>query len=101
MNENKPELRHVDSMGMLVDEWTHKSCTAIIGVGEDWATIYMINSSDESKGHATELLTYLKEYYKKNGQVFGSSIALNERMRNLLKRLNIIEYSESVTESHE
>ena len=88
-----PKLRHVDNMGMLVDEWTHRSCTAIIGTGKDWATIYMINSEDEGKGHATELLTYVKKYYKGNGQIFGSSVALNERMRSLLKRLNIVEYN--------
>jgi len=90
----KPELRFIDSVGMLVDEWSYKSCIAIIGTGEDWATIYMINSADEGKGHATELLIYLKAYYKGNGQAFGSSVALNERMRNLLKRLNIPEYKE-------
>ena len=86
------EMKQVVSMGMLVDNWTHKSCDAMIGVGEDWATIYMISSDEQGQGHATELLIEMKKHYEAQGKVFGSSVALNSKMRYLLKKLNIVEY---------
>ena len=48
-----------------VDNWRYKSCTAECGVGDDWATLYCIESGGEGKGHATALLLHLKEYYEK------------------------------------
>ena len=87
-------MKQVNSMGMLVDNWTNKSCDAMIGVGDDWATIYMISSDEQGKGHATELLIEMKKHYEAQGKVFGSSVALNSRMRYLLQKLNIVEYAE-------
>jgi len=78
---------------MELDGWTHKSCKANIGTGNDWATIYSIDSSEQGKGHATELLTEMKNYYETKGKKFGSSVALNEKMRHLLQKLNIVEYA--------
>ena len=77
---------------MELEEWTNKSCTAQIGVGDDWATIYLIESKEKNKGHAEELLKYLKMIYKDRGKTFGSSVALSGPMRHLLKKLNIKEY---------
>lgn len=86
------EMKQVKSMGMLLDKWTHKSCEAMIGIGTDWATIYAISSDEQGKGHATELLIEMKEHYEAEGKVFGSSVALNSRMKHLLQKLNIVEY---------
>ena len=87
-------MQKVKSMGMLLDSWRHKSCEATVAVGSDWATIYSILSHEPGKGHATELLLAMKEHYKAQGKVFGSSVALNDRMRFLLTKLNIIEYGD-------
>jgi len=81
-------------MGMPLERWTYESCEAEFGVGEDWATLYRIESKEEGKGHATELLTEAKKYYEGKGLRFGGSFALNERMRSIYKRLNIKEYAE-------
>ena len=82
----------VNILGMELDEWRHKSCLAHIAANEDWATVYDIQSQDEGKGHATELLLILKSYYK--GKRFGGSVALNDRMRRLYKKCEITEYTE-------
>ena len=81
------------SLGMPLDQWKHKSCCANIGIGEDWATVYNISSLERGKGHATELLLEMKKYYEAKGKIFGSSVALNDGMRRILKKINIIEYS--------
>ena len=79
-------------MGMDLDCWQNKSCSAEFGVGDGWATLYLIQSKEEGKGHATELLTEAKKYYEGLGKTFGGDVALNERMRGIYKRLNITEY---------
>lgn len=79
-------------MGMPLDEWTHKSCSATIGIGNDWATVYSIESKEHGKGHATELLIGMKKYYESEGKKFASSVALSSAMRHLLQKLNIKEY---------
>lgn len=85
------ELKQTISMGMPLDNWTHKSCSAMIGAGDDWATVYMIGSDEQGKGHATELLIEMKKYYESQKKVFGSTVALNSRMKHLLQKLNIPE----------
>ena len=80
------------SMGILVDNWNHKSCGAIIGIGKDWATIYMISSTERGKGHASELLIEMKNYYKSKSKAFGSTVALSSAMKHLLIKLQIPEY---------
>lgn len=87
------KIEQVTSMGMPLDNWTHKSCEAMIGTGDDWATIYMISSSEKGKGHASELLAEMKKHYEAQGKIFGSSVALNNGMRRLLIKFNIKEYS--------
>jgi hypothetical protein len=86
-------------MGMELEVWTHESCTASFGVGEfgsdePWATLYDIRSLVEGKGHATQLLKAAKRYYEAKGMAFGGSVALNERMRSIYKRLGITEYQD-------
>jgi hypothetical protein len=86
------EPRKIMIAGMLLDEWTHKSCIAHVGAGEDWATIYDIESFEKGKGHATKLLSVMKVYYTGQGKKFGSTVTLNSTMDKLLKKLNIPQY---------
>ena len=88
----KPK-RVKDVLGMELDEWRYKSCLAQVGIGEDWATLYLIESQQEGKGHATALLLIMKDYYEKQGKRFGGSVALNERMARLYKKCGIYEYT--------
>lgn len=78
----------------VLEIWNHKSCTAEFGFSDTWATLFFIQSLEEGKGHATELLTEAKKYYEGQGKKFGGSIALNERMRAIYKRLDIEEYTD-------
>jgi hypothetical protein len=81
-------------LGMELDEWTHKSCVANFALGEDWATLYDIQSAEEGKGHATELLTEAKRFYEAQGKTFGASVALNDTMKHIYARLGITEYAD-------
>jgi len=81
----------VEVLGMLLDEWRYESCVAHCAIGKDWATLYAIESSQESQGHATKLLLTMKEYYQGKGLKFGGSVALNERMRRLYQKCGITE----------
>lgn len=80
-------------MGMEFDRWTHKSCQADVAVGDNWATLYSIESKEKRKGHAEELLREIKKYYEGLGKDFGGDVALNKGMRKLYQKLNIKEYN--------
>lgn len=82
--------------GIEVEFWEHKSCTAQVGksIKGKWATVYYVESEHPGNGHATELLAILKSHYEGQGLEFGSSIALNDRMRYLLEKLQIREYNQ-------
>ena len=82
----------INSMGMELDEWKIDSCLAHFGVGDTWATLYDIWSGVRGKGQATRLLRAAKEYYEKQGKVFGGSVALNAAMKRIYEKLNIKEY---------
>lgn len=82
----------IEHLGMSLEEWRCESATAEFGVGPDWATLYSIRSEIPGKGHATALLIGAREHYRLTGKLFGSSVALNERMRAILRRLAITEY---------
>ena len=88
----KKEL--VNVLGMPLERWSNKSCVADFGVGNDWATLYHIESAEQGKGHATELLIKAKKYYEGLGKEFGGSVALNERMRKIYQELGIQEYTD-------
>ena len=81
-------------MGIKLEQWTNGGCVANFGVGEDWATLYDIESKNEGRGEATNLLIKAKKYYEKLGKKFGGSVALNDRMKNIYKRLKITEYDD-------
>lgn len=88
---NKPQK--INGLGGPLDQWKYKSCSAEVAVGKDWATIYLIESQQEGKGHATKLMLEMKAYYEKQGLRFGGSVALNERMARLYKKCGIREYN--------
>lgn len=90
------KVEQIEVLGLPLEQWTHESCTAEFGVGDDWATLYSICSEVESKGHATALLIAAKRHYEALGKRFASDVALNDRMRRILRRLNIEEYAESI-----
>ena len=78
--------------GMPLERWIYKSCEAKFGVENNWATLYVIESKEKRKGHAEILLMAAKKYYEKQGKDFGGSVALNQPMRNLYRKLKIVEY---------
>ena len=80
-------------MGMKLDEWTEGSCVAHFGVGKKWATLYGIHSLVEGKGDATKLLIRAKKFYEASNKRVGGSVALNERMQKIYKRLGYVEYA--------
>jgi len=84
----------VEIMGMTLDQWGFKSCTAHFGVGDDYATLYRIVSKEEGKGHATGLLRMAKEYYEKQGKKVGGTVALHPAISKIYKKLNYIEYDD-------
>lgn len=85
---------HEDVVGMPLEGWRTMGgdCVAHFGVGDDWATLYDITSQTEGKGQATALLIEARKHYELLGKRFGSSVALNSRMRAILRRLQIREY---------
>ncbi len=84
----------VNIMGMELEEWENESCIAHFGIGDDWATLYTIESKEKNKGHATYLLIEAKKYYENQGKKFGGSVALNEIMKRIYHNLRITEYDE-------
>jgi predicted metal-binding protein len=86
------KINKINVMGMEMIEICHKSCRAEFGFDDSWATLFSIESHEEGKGHATELLQYAKEYFK--DKKFGGSVALNPTMKHIYKKLNIEEYTE-------
>jgi len=93
MNKTYEPIK-VNELGMELDKWKYKSCSAYCGVGEDWATVYDIESLEESRGHATKLILIMKKYYQDKGLKFGGSVALNNRMRRIYQRCDVKEYTE-------
>ena len=82
----------INIMGMELEAWEYKSCVAEIGYGDDWATIYNIESLERRKGHAQELCAIMQKYYESIGKQFASSVALHPGMKAILTKLNIKEY---------
>jgi hypothetical protein len=82
-------IEHITQLGMPLERWTHKSCTAEFGVGDDWATLYFIQSTEPGRGHATTLLVSARMYYKNRGKRFSGTVPLNSRMADIYKRLEI------------
>lgn len=62
----------------------------LVAEGDGWATIYTVDSSIPNKGYCQQLLLQLKEIYK--DVRFGCTVALNDKMRHILQKLEITEY---------
>jgi hypothetical protein len=92
-SDGELKFEKIKVLGMELEQCRYRSCTAEFGVGEDWATLALIESTEPGKGHATALLKAAKEHYEAQGKRFGGSVALNERMRAIYRRLGIREYS--------
>lgn len=63
----------------------------LVAEGDGWATIYTVKSTTPNKGYCQRLLRKLKDIYKDVD--FGSTVALNEKMRYILQKLEIKEYT--------
>ena len=89
----------VNVMGLELERWKYKSCTADFGVSEEenWASLYFIESKEKGKGHATALLHSVKHHYENEGKKVVGSIALNQTMRNLYNRIGIKELTKEKT----
>lgn len=89
-----PDMKQeeVEEQGMPLIRWTHESCIAHFAVGDTWASLYDIRSKEEGRGHATQLLVAAKGQYEREGKTFGGTVALNDRMHKIYKRLGITEY---------
>ena len=61
----------------------------LVAEGDGWATIYTVDSSIPNKGYCQQLLLKLKEIYKDVN--FGCTVALNDKMRHILQKLEIKE----------
>ena len=82
----------VNSLGMKLDGWKYESCIANVGTGEDFATIFYIESEEKNKCHATILIKIMSKIYTDEGKSFATSIALSDPMKHLVKKLNLKEY---------
>lgn len=69
-------------------------CVACVGKGKDWLTLYQIETDFDyrKQGKATALLKEVKFQADAHGLKFGSTVALNDEMKRLLKKLEIEEY---------
>lgn len=81
-------------MGMELDEWKYESCRGIFATGPVWATLYIIESGEENKGHAQVLLKNAVGYYRSKKLVVGGTVALHPAMTHLYKKYNIKEYGQ-------
>lgn len=70
--------------------YREKGVEVLVAEGEGWATIYTVDSSIPNKGYCQQLLLQLKEIYK--DVRFGCTVALNDKMRHILQKLEITEY---------
>lgn len=96
MGKPRIEGKWVEILGIRLLEVTYQSCVAHFGLGEDgegkWLTLYDIKSTCPGQGHATDLLSVMQSASARTGRRFGGSIALNNRMRSIYRRLGIHEY---------
>ena len=93
----KPQLmsRDIIQMGMPLKQFMWKSCEATVSEGDDWATVYLIESKERNKGHATELMKMLKFIYETKGKTFGGTVALNPAMSRVYQKSGVKEYKEN------
>ncbi len=91
-NINGIQVKNVNLLGMCLVRWTYEGCEANFGIGDDFATLYSIESKVKGKGYATFVLSEAKKYYEDKGKSFGGTVALNDTMRHIYNKLEIKEY---------
>lgn len=94
IKHNNITIKVQNILGMTLDVITYESCEATVAVGDDWATVYSIQSKEQGKGHAQTLLTDAKDYYEKRNRKFGSSVTLSPAIKHIIDKLGIEEYSD-------
>lgn len=87
------EITIENILGNDLRVFRYESCIMQVGEGDNWATIYFMESKEKGKGHGTHLLNIAKIYYQWRKLRFGSSVALSPAMRHLLQKLQIHEYA--------
>lgn len=86
------KLQYRESLGGTYDlrlEGGH--CAANAGIGDDWLTIYAIETEQEYRrqGEATRLLNEIKERCAKTGRTLRVWYPMNSKMEDLCKKLKI------------
>ena len=83
---------------MKLYKWKH--CRAIVyegkKLGKKWATVAMIETAPEfrNQGEATELMLFLKKYYKLQKATFGGTVALNPAMQAVYEKTGVKQYTD-------
>ena len=77
---------------MDLERWEENGTVADFGVGDDWATLYTIESHNPGHGYAKALLKQAKAHYEGMGKKFGGSVSLNSKMSAIYEELGIHEY---------
>ena len=82
----------VNVLGMTQLEVVHKKCVAYFwfSIKEKWITLFYICSTNPWKWEAQELLNQIKKDF--DWFNIGGTVALNDTMRHIYKKLNIKEY---------
>ena len=89
--------------------WSYKSCKALVAEGVDdespwkgtkWATLYLIQSSEPNKGHATGLVKAMKKYYNDLDIRFAGTVAMNPAMRKVYIKTLVHEYCGDDVKDH-
>jgi len=89
----KLEFKQINRLGMELTAFKYKGVIGTLAEEDRWATIYDIESTNPDKGECQECLKLLKAKYF--GKDFGCSVALNDKMSYILKKLGIKEYKKS------
>jgi len=85
----------IEALGMSLEQWHLGDCRAEFGIGEDWATLYGIQSGNEGHGEAIELLSQAQAYYQGQGKRVGGTVAMNPVMKHIYEKLGYLEYTDA------
>ncbi len=71
----------------------HKTTTAHLAIFEEELNIQYINSEEEGKGHATEMIVHLLEWCEKEKYTLVSSTPISDSWIHLCKKFKLKVYS--------
>ena len=92
MNKEKHALLYRESFAGSYDvRLVDGHCTANVGIGKDWVTIYFIETAlmRRRQGEATRLLTEIKERCANTGRRLTLWCPMGEEIKRLCKKLDI------------